>query len=319
MHLPCQLDYLDYLPSQCALVWPLLESCRRIFHSDTGKFLLPKHNRANIDPFSAKATGCERKGSARKFRSFSGTAWKDCGKNDASSRFKILSKRFFVAKILLVDDDQALTKMVRDWLVFDHHQVEIASDGNDGLYKILTYAYDIIILDLNMPGKDGIEICSQYRAKGGQCPILMLTGRDKIEHKEEGFNSGADDYLTKPFHMKELTVRIQALLRRARTVAEKSYSWGDVKLDSTSFKVTKGDTEVKLLPKEFGLLEFLMSNPNRVFTPDAILDRLWASESDATSNAVITCISRIRTKLDDKGTKNSIIKTVHGVGYRFDP
>ncbi len=224
-----------------------------------------------------------------------------------------------MAKILLVDDDQTLTKMVHDWLVFDHHQVEVASDGDDGLYRVLTYSYDIIILDLNMPGKDGIQICSEYRAKGGQCPILMLTGRDKIENKEEGFNSGADDYLTKPFHMKELTVRIQALLRRARTVAEKSYTWGSIKLDSSSFRVTKGDTEIKLLPKEFGLLEFLMSNPNRVFTPDAILDRLWASESDATSNAVITCISRIRTKLDDKGTKNSIIKTVHGVGYRFDP
>lgn len=184
---------------------------------------------------------------------------------------------------------------------------------------MLTYSYDIIVLDINMPGKDGIQICSDYRAKGGQSPILMLTGKDKIENKEEGFNVGADDYLTKPFHMKELTVRIQALLRRSRTVAEKTYTWGDVKLDSSSFKVTKGDTEVKLLPKEFGLLEFLMSNPNRVFTPDAILDRLWASESDATSNAVITCISRIRTKLDDKGTKNSIVKTVHGVGYRFDP
>lgn len=248
-----------------------------------------------------------------------GTDLIDCGKNDKSNRSRSSFQTVSVAKILLVDDDQTLTKMVHDWLVFDHHQVEIASDGDDGLYRVLTYSYDIIILDINMPGKDGIQICSEYRSKGGQCPILMLTGRDKIENKEEGFNSGADDYLTKPFHMKELTVRIQALLRRSRTVAEKTYTWGDVKLDSSSFKVTKGDTEVKLLPKEFGLLEFLMSNPNRVFTPDAILDRLWASESDATSNAVITCISRIRTKLDDKGSKNSIIKTVHGVGYRFDP
>jgi DNA-binding response OmpR family regulator len=223
-----------------------------------------------------------------------------------------------VAKILLVDDDQTLTKMVHDWLVFEHHQVETASDGDEGLYKVLTYSYDIIVLDINMPGKDGIQICQEYRSHGGQSPVLMLTGRNKIENKEEGFNVGADDYLTKPFHMKELTVRITALLRRARTVTEKIYSWGDVKVDGISFKVTKGGAEVKLLPKEFGLLEFLMANPNRVFTPDAILDRLWASESDATSNAVITCISRIRTKLDDKGTKNSIIKTVHGVGYRFD-
>src|ERR1700733_12817241 len=137
--------------------------------------------------------------------------------------------------------------MVHDWLVFEHHQVEIANDGDDGLYKVLTYSYDIIVLDINMPGKDGIQICQEYRSHGGQSPVLMLTGRNKIENKEEGFSVGADDYLTKPFHMKELTVRITALLRRARTVSEKTYSWGDVKLDSISFKVTKGGAEIKLL------------------------------------------------------------------------
>lgn len=224
-----------------------------------------------------------------------------------------------MAKILVVDDDQTLAKMVHDWLVFDHHQVELASDGDDGLHKVLTYSYDLIVLDLNMPGHDGIQICSEFRSRGGQTPVLMLTGRDKIENKEEGFGVGADDYLTKPFHMKELGVRVQALLRRSRMVSQKVFTWGDVVLDSTSFKVTKGGADVKLLPKEFALLEFMMANPNRVFTPGNILDRLWASESDSTSNAVITCVSRIRTKLDDKGTKSSIIKTVHGVGYRHDP
>jgi len=224
-----------------------------------------------------------------------------------------------MAKILLVDDDRALSKMVHDLLVFDHHQVEMASDGDDGLYKVLTYSYDLIVLDINMPGKSGIEICSVYRSKGGQAPVLMLTGQDKIEYKEAGFGAGVDDYLTKPFHLKELAMRVQALLKRSRTVNEKSYTWGSVILDSASFRVTKDGAEVKLVPKEFALLEFLMANPNRVFTPDAILNRLWASESDSTTNAVLTCISRIRTKLDEKDAKNSIIKTVHGAGYRFDP
>lgn len=222
-----------------------------------------------------------------------------------------------LAKILLIEDDPAVRKLVSDWLEFEHHVVEIAEDGAEGSYKSLTFQYDLLVIDIDLPKKNGFEICEEYRSSGGESAILMLTGRDRIENKEQGFSLGADDYLTKPFHIKELSARVKALLRRSRSVTQKEFTWRDVLIDPTSFSATKAGVEVKLLPKEFALLEFLMKNPNQVFTAEALLNRIWASESDTTTEAITTCVSRIRKKLDTSG-QTSIIRTVHGVGYKFE-
>lgn len=222
-----------------------------------------------------------------------------------------------MAKILIVEDDLGLSKMVRDWLVFEKHQVEEVADGNEAREKLRFYEYDLVILDWMLPGMSGVQILREFRNTRGSTPVLMLTGKDTIIDKETGLDAGADDYLTKPFHMKELSARTRALLRRPRDIVTDTIKVGDLLLDRGKHKILKNNVEVKLLPKEFALIDFLMRHPNQVFSVDALLNRVWESESDATADAVTTCVKRIRKKLDSEG-KPSIIRTVHGVGYRLD-
>ncbi|HEY9788243.1 MAG TPA: response regulator transcription factor, partial [Candidatus Obscuribacterales bacterium] len=146
---------------------------------------------------------------------------------------------------------------------------------------------------------------------------IMLTGRAKIDEKEEGLDSGADDYLTKPFSMRELNARVRALLRRPAAYSGNELKARDIVLEPESHRVTKQGREIKLLPKEFALLEFLLRNPGRVFSPEALLERVWESTSDASPDTVRIHVNRLRSKLDTKG-EDSIIGTVHGVGYRLD-
>lgn len=222
-----------------------------------------------------------------------------------------------MAKILIVEDDLSLGKMVRDWLALDHHATELVSDGAEALSMLKVYEYDLIVLDWELPNVSGIEILKAFRAQGGLAPVLMLTGRGTIDDKESGFDSGADDYLTKPFHGKELTARIRALLRRPEGYVGDILSCGALQLDKTNYRVTRGEEEIRLLPKEFALLEFLMRNQKRVFAPEALLNRVWATESEATVDALTTCIKRLRKKIDVDG-QPSIIRTVHGVGYKLE-
>lgn len=222
-----------------------------------------------------------------------------------------------MAKVLVVEDDVALGKMVRDWLSLEHHNTELVADGAEGLSRVKVYDYDLLILDWELPGAPGIEILKAYRARGGLAPVLMLTGRGSVNDKEMGLDAGADDYLTKPFHAKELTARLRALLRRPEGYLGDILKVGAISLDRTNYRVMRGTEEIKLLPKEFALLEFFMRNPNRVFAPEALLNRVWASESEATIDALTTCIKRLRKKLDVDG-QESLIKTVHGVGYKIE-
>lgn len=223
-----------------------------------------------------------------------------------------------MAKILLVEDDMGLSRMVRDWLTFEHHLVETADNGRDGLDKLQFYQYDLVILDWELPEMTGIEICKEFRSRGGTTPVLMLTGKGTIGDKESGFEAGADDYLTKPFHMKELSMRLKALLRRGGTALQgDTLKFRDLVLEPTSHRVTRDGKDLQLLPKEFALLEFLMRHPNQVFSAEALLSRVWASESDTTVDAVSTCIKRLRKKVDMDG-QSSVIKTVHGVGYKLE-
>lgn len=223
-----------------------------------------------------------------------------------------------MAKILLVEDDMGLSRMVRDWLTFEHHLVETADNGRDGLDKLQFYQYDLVILDWELPEISGIELCKEFRSRGGSTPVLMLTGKGTIGDKESGFEAGADDYLTKPFHMKELSMRLRALLRRSSSSLQSdTLKFRDLTLEPSSHRLTRDGKDLQLLPKEFALLEFLMRHPNQVFSAEALLSRVWASETDTTVDAVSTCIKRLRKKVDVEG-KSSVIKTVHGVGYKLE-
>lgn len=221
-----------------------------------------------------------------------------------------------MAKILLVEDDANLAKLVRDWLALDTHQVESILDGQEAKIRLKVEQYDLLILDVNLPGASGLEILTDFRAAGGVTPILMLTGKSSIDDKEAGLNAGADDYLTKPFHGKELVARIKALLRRPPAMVSSVLKFDSLTLDRERYEVTNYGKQVMLVPTEFDLLEFFMKNPNRVFAPEAILNRVWSSTSEATPDALTSCIKRLRKKIDVAG-QQSLIRTVHGVGYKL--
>lgn len=222
-----------------------------------------------------------------------------------------------MAKVLVIEDDLSLSRMIRDWLAIEHHNIETVADGKQGLEKLQYYQYDLVIMDWQLPGMEGVQILKEFRGGGGITPVLMLTGKNTIVDKEQGLDSGADDYLTKPFHMKELSARIRALLRRPTVMVGNILTAGKFSLDPTNHVVTRAGVELKLLPKEFALLEFLMRHPNQVFSADALLNRVWASESDATIDALTSCIKRLRKKVDVEG-EPSCVKTVHGVGYKME-
>ncbi len=223
-----------------------------------------------------------------------------------------------MAKILVVEDDKQISQFVCDSLIFEHHTVEAAFDGEDGCERLAVNEYDLVILDLSLPGMDGIDICKTYRARGGQAPVLMLTGKARISERAEGLDSGADDYLTKPFHISELQARVRALLRRSgNQLATDILQLGHVSLDTRSFKVIADGTAVKLVPKEFALLELLMRNPGQVFSADAIVSRVWTSDEETSPETIRTYIKNIRKKLESP-SHQSIIHTVHGVGYKAD-
>ena len=222
-----------------------------------------------------------------------------------------------MAKILIIEDDVGLVELLKDWLTADRHVVESALTGKEGKGLIRVYPYDLIVLDWALPDVSGPEILSEYRASGGKIPVLMLTGKRTVEAIESGLGAGADDYLTKPFDIREFNARVKALLRRVPTYSGDSLQVRDIVLDTNSMRVTRSGKEVRLVPTEFAVFEFLMRHQNQVFSAEALLNRIWASTSDATVQAITTCIKRLRKKLDIPG-EPSIIKTVHGAGYKIE-
>lgn len=219
---------------------------------------------------------------------------------------------------MLVEDDKVLANNVTQWLEFEHYVVEGVTDGEDALDRLRYYNYDVVILDWGIPKLAGIEVLRSYRAGGGTTPVLMLTGKDTIVDKELGLDSGADDYLTKPFHVKELSARIRALLRRPQPMTGNSLTFNDLELDTLNHTVKKGNKDIRLLPKEFSLLEFFIRHPNQVFSAENIIDRVWNADSEVSPESVRTYVTRLRSKIDVKG-QDSIIETVHGVGYKLGP
>ena len=222
-----------------------------------------------------------------------------------------------MAKILVVEDNTELADNIREWLELEEYSVDCCNDGLSGLAYLQTYEYDLVLLDWTMPKITGIELLKQYRAKGGSAPVLMLTGRRTLDDKEDGLDAGADDYLTKPFEMRELSARIRALLRRARPQPTDTLKIANLVLDKKARRVSREGKELKLMPKDFAILELLMSYPNKVFSPEALIERIWSTDTDASPEVVRKHINRIREKIDADG-KASLIRTVHGVGYALD-
>lgn len=221
-----------------------------------------------------------------------------------------------MTKILVVEDDKTLATTVSDWLKYEHYLVEVVPSGQAALDRLGTSQYDVIVLDLALPGIGGIEVLRQYRARGGATPVLILTGKGELDEKEQGFEAGADDYLTKPCHLRELSARVKALLRRPKLVVGNTLKAGELELDPNAFKVMRNGVEVQLARMEFALLEFLMRHPGQVFSPEALLERVWQSESERSPESIRTLIKKLRKKIDAPDGE-SHIENVHGVGYRL--
>jgi DNA-binding response OmpR family regulator len=222
-----------------------------------------------------------------------------------------------MAKILVVEDDQELSFAVENWLILEDHVVEVLGNGKEAAERLKFYKYDLLVLDWELPGLSGIEVLNGYRESGGAMPVLMLTGKGEIQDKELGLDAGADDYLTKPFHMKELSARIRALLRRPPTMPANLMKADYLTIDPKAHRVFRGDEEVHLHPKEFAILEFLVRHPQQVFSAEALMDHVWSSYSDASPTNIRAYIAKLRAKIDIEG-KRSVIVTVHGVGYKSD-
>lgn len=227
-------------------------------------------------------------------------------------------RRIVVPKILLVEDDKDLALLVSEWLRSENYSLDIAHDGKEGYEFLRQGHYDVVILDWDLPRMTGVEICQKYRSAKGVAPILMLTGKSQIAEKEEGLDAGADDYLAKPFHMRELSARLRALSRRPTTVVSNTMIVGNLELDVVKHRLSKNGEDVHLLPKDFALLEFLMRHPDEIFSSEAILQRVWNLDTETTSDAVRTSVKRLRKKLDDGDDEdNSIIENVRRIGYRL--
>ena len=196
--------------------------------------------------------------------------------------------------------------------------MEVVHHGHAGLIQALTMSYDLIILELMLPGVDGLDICQQLRTQPNYTPILMLTARDAIEDRVQGLDSGADDYLVKPFSLHELLARLRALMRR--TAADKSGTLvlGDLVINPATHDVWRGEQFIKLNAKEFSLLEYFMRHPNQVLTRELIESHIWSYDFICASNVVDVYVRRLRRKIDDPFTIK-FLETIYGVGYRLRP
>jgi len=221
-----------------------------------------------------------------------------------------------VARILFAEDDENLSQLVVQFLQGAHHVVDTAMTGQEATDKLDYITYDVIVLDWNLPIKNGIDVLREFQSSGKSTPVLMVTARSTVSEKVIGLEEGATDYLTKPFTMEELAARIRALLRRAPQPPSSILKVGDIELDRTSFTAKRAGAEIKLVSKEFDLLEFFLSHPNQPFSAEVLLERVWHSESDSTT--VRMCLMSLRKKLGSRDG-SQYIKTVRGVGYLFSP
>ncbi|MDQ1350120.1 MAG: Response regulator [Acidobacteriota bacterium] len=220
-------------------------------------------------------------------------------------------------RILIVEDDKKVAGFLKKGLKEEQYAVDVCYDGEEALFQSQVNQYDLIILDIMLPKKNGFAVCKQIREEGNLTPILMLTARDQLEDKVKGLQEGADDYLTKPFAFEELLARIKALLRRTQDYKTKTLNVGDLELDPVSRKVTRQGKPLSLTGKEYALLEYLMRNKGRTITQSMIIDHVWDMNFDGLSNVVNVYINHLREKID-KGFAQKYIHTIRGVGYQID-
>jgi DNA-binding response OmpR family regulator len=219
-------------------------------------------------------------------------------------------------RVLVVEDERRLAGIIKRGLIEEGYAVDIAFDGEDAQFMAETTSYDVITLDIMLPKKDGISVCKDLRAKKINTPILMLTARDSVEDRVKGLDSGADDYLIKPFAFNELLARVRALLRRESLSKNPKIQVGDLLLDTLSREVWRGDRKIDLTTKEYSILEYFMSHPNMVITRTMLEENGWDYEYDNISNIIDVYIRRLRRKIDGD-TDDSLIQTVRGAGYRL--
>ena len=221
-------------------------------------------------------------------------------------------------RILLVEDEPRAAQILAKGLREEAYAVDIASDGEQAVYDASISEFDAIILDIGLPRQDGFAVCRQLRDAGLEIPILMLTARDAIEARVSGLDSGADDYLVKPFAMAELTARVRALLRRSRPgLTDELLTHGDIVLDRAAHRVRRGDREVKLGPTEFRLLDYFLQHPGRVFTRERLLDAVWGAGVYVDLRTVDVHVGRLRKALN-QGGEDDAIRTVRSAGYALE-
>jgi heavy metal response regulator len=217
-------------------------------------------------------------------------------------------------RILLVEDEIRLSHFIKKGLVEQGFAVDEAHDGEEGLYLAKEETYDLVILDVMLPKLSGIELCKKLREIKKETPVLMLTAKGEVDNKIEGLNSGADDYLTKPFVFAELKARINALLRRSYRQISNNLTLADLDVDPVKHIITRARKSIKLTPKEFAILELLIRRKYEVVTRTQIIEHVWDYNFESLSNVVDVFIGTLRKKID-KGHKTKLIHTLHGVGY----
>lgn len=222
-------------------------------------------------------------------------------------------------RLLVVEDEEKLAQALKKGLEKEGYAADLVADGETAQRRIELYnkEYDLVILDLMLPKRDGFTVCKNVREQGIVIPILILTARNGLDDKVTVLNSGADDYLAKPFSLKELVARIRALLRRPHETITAVMSVGDLSLDTTTRSVKRDGKEIQLTVKEFALLEYLMRHPNQVLSRDQILDHLWGFDFDTFSNVVDVHLKNLRKKIELSPNDEKILETIRGVGYRI--
>jgi two-component system copper resistance phosphate regulon response regulator CusR len=217
-------------------------------------------------------------------------------------------------RILVVEDEGKVAELLKRGLKAERYAVDISPDGETGWAMVNTYQYDLILLDLKLPGIGGLELLKRIRLRDARVPVLILTANDATSSKVENFEAGADDYLTKPFAFAELQVRVKALLRRGPVPRESTIRVADLELDRLSQQVRRGGKRIELTPKEYGLLEYLATQPGRPFSRTMIVEHVWDQSFEGLTNIVDVYVRHLRAKVDDPFPQK-LIQTVRGVGY----
>lgn len=218
-------------------------------------------------------------------------------------------------KILVVEDEKQIADFVKKGLTEQGFLVEMCDHGDEALVRMMETPYDAVVLDIMLPGRDGLSILKQFRKKGHTTPVILLTARSELDERIEGLNTGADDYMTKPFYVEELTARLHAVMRRSSDEQMSLLQAGDLTVNVLTREVKRGGVPVKLTSREFSLLEYMMRNPGRVYTRTQMLEHVWGYDFDPSTNLVDVHIQRLRKKVSpDK--ENPLIETIRGVGYR---